>query len=255
MSPTRARAQRVGGPAHGREVRARARRTARRCRPRRAPCRRRRGRGCARSRAWRSASLRAAMRATCGVGSDSIPPGDQPSSRASPAASRCRSSGVRSAGSIQRTLPSRETPSASSPSATRVAAAAACRPARGFRPSPLERRRRRGAARLDKLAGRWQALDQRAAGALGGALEVGEVRPGRLGVDVVGRHRRDAAPVVDAGADQLRQALGLQVGRRLDVHGRPEDQARHGDGPDLLLERGLGAPRPCACRAWRGSSG
>ena len=66
------------------------------------------------------------------------------------------------------------------------------------------------------------------------------MRPGRLRIDVVRRHRRHAAPVVDAGPDQLRQPLGAQVGRRLDVHGRPEDQARHGDGPDLVLQRRLG---------------
>ena len=63
--------------------------------------------------------------------------------------------------------------------------------------------------------------------------------PGRLGVDVVGRDGRHAAPVVDAGADQLRQAVGLQVGRRLDVHGRPQHEARHRDGPGVVLQRRL----------------
>ena len=35
---------------------------------------------------------------------------------------------------------------------------------------------------------------------LGRALQVGQMRPGRLGIDVIGRDRRHAAPVVDAGA-------------------------------------------------------
>ena len=36
---------------------------------------------------------------------------------------------------------------------------------------------------------------------------------------------------------------------------RPEDQARHGDGPQQVVEVGLRRRRPAWCRAWRGSSG
>ena len=56
---------------------------------------------------------------------------------------------------------------------------------------------------------------------------------------MVGRHRRDAAPVVQAGADQARIDAGRQVGRRLDVHVGPEDQPRLGDGPEKVVEVGL----------------
>ena len=44
------------------------------------------------------------------------------------------------------------------------------------------------------------------------------VRPGRLGIDVVGRDRRDAAPVVDAGREQAVERVGIEVRRRLDAH-------------------------------------
>ena len=56
---------------------------------------------------------------------------------------------------------------------------------------------------------------------------------------MVRRHRRDAAPVVDAGANELGQTVWLQVGRRLDVHGRAQDQAGNRDGPGVVLKRRL----------------
>ena len=66
------------------------------------------------------------------------------------------------------------------------------------------------------------------------------MRPGPLGVHMIGRHRRNAAPIIDAGANEARQRVGLQVRRRLDVHGRAEDQPRDGDGPQVLVERWFG---------------
>ena len=74
--------------------------------------------------------------------------------------------------------------------------------------------------------------------ALGG--ERVELRPRPLGIHVVGRDRRDAAPVVDARLDQAAVARLLQVGRRLDRQRVAEDQARDGDGPQQLVERRLG---------------
>ena len=56
---------------------------------------------------------------------------------------------------------------------------------------------------------------------------------------MVGCHRRDATPVVDAGIDQLLVDAGRQVGGRLDVHLGTEDQAGPGDGPAQLVEVGL----------------
>ena len=48
-----------------------------------------------------------------------------------------------------------------------------------------------------------------------------ELGPRRLGVDVVDRHRRDAAPVVDAGVEQAREVVVGEVRRRLHVRRRP----------------------------------
>ena len=96
------RAQPVGRPADGREIRARARRTAPRCRLRPAPRPPRPDRGCAAIAADGRAIARPLNAGDLQLaGSGSSPPGAHPSSRASPAASICRSSGVRSAGSIQ----------------------------------------------------------------------------------------------------------------------------------------------------------
>ena len=75
-----------------------------------------------------------------------------------------------------------------------------------------------------------------------------EMRPRRLGIDVVLRHRRDAAPVVDPRRNQLRQRAGAQIGRRLDVRVRAEEDARDCDGPEQLIQawlrcRGHARPR------------
>ena len=72
--------------------------------------------------------------------------------------------------------------------------------------------------------------------------------PRRLGIDVVDRHRRDAAPVVDPGVEQRGEVLVGQVRRRLQMRPRrTEQEPRDGDRPEELLERGLGRsghPRP-----------
>ncbi len=61
--------------------------------------------------------------------------------------------------------------------------------------------------------------------------------PGPLGVDVVGREGRDAAPVVDAGAEQGTALLEVhQVGRRLEPHLGSEDEAGDRDGGEVLVE-------------------
>ena len=55
--------------------------------------------------------------------------------------------------------------------------------------------------------------------------------PGLLRIDVVGGERRDAAPVVDPGVEQADLLVRVaEVGRRLQVHARPEHHARGGDG-------------------------
>src|SRR5262245_45236233 len=63
-----------------------------------------------------------------------------------------------------------------------------------------------------------QSLDERATGGGGRRLEISEMRPGRLRIDVIGRDWRDAAPIVDTGTQQRGETFGAQVWRRLDVH-------------------------------------
>ena len=65
---------------------------------------------------------------------------------------------------------------------------------------------------------------------------------------MVGRDRRDAAEIVDARVDQLLGSSRSQVGGRLDAHGRAEDDPRHGDGPQMLLDGRLGRPRHARAR-------
>jgi len=79
--------------------------------------------------------------------------------------------------------------------------------------------------------------------AAGLARQMIEMRPGRLGVDMVGGYRRDAAPIVDAGRDQFTSLLATQVRRCLDRHLGAEDQPGDGDRPLELGQvrfRGIG---------------
>ncbi len=66
-----------------------------------------------------------------------------------------------------------------------------------------------------------------------------DCRPGAFGVHVVGCHRRHAAPIVDARAQQCREVLG-QVRGRLQVHLGGEHDPGCGDRPQVLLGRARG---------------
>ena len=107
--------------------------------------------------------------------------------------------------------------------------------------NPLAQRRIKPALACQRV-GRidCEPLGQRLAGRRGLAGKCIEVRPRRLGIDVVLRHRRDAAPVVDPRRDQLWQRTGAQVGRRLDIRLRPKEDAGCGDGPEQFVKAGLG---------------
>jgi len=85
-----------------------------------------------------------------------------------------------------------------------------------------------------------EALAQDEALALGRAPELGDQRPRFLGVDVVEREGRDPAPVVESGRQQARIGARRKIRRRLDVHVRPEDEPRHGEGPEQVVEGWLG---------------
>ena len=84
-----------------------------------------------------------------------------------------------------------------------------------------------------------QARRQRAPGSRGGVCEQRALGPGRLGIDVVGRHGRDAAEVVDAGLEQARELRVREVRRRLYRNLGRHQQARDGDRPEVVLERRL----------------
>src|SRR6266850_2785928 len=85
-----------------------------------------------------------------------------------------------------------------------------------------------------------QALAEDEALTLGRAPELGDQRPRLLGVDVVERERRDAAPVVEPGGQQARVDTRRQIWRRLDVHVRPQDEPRDRQRAQEIVERGLG---------------
>jgi hypothetical protein len=85
-----------------------------------------------------------------------------------------------------------------------------------------------------------KALDQNLACLRGRLRERVERGPWPLGIDVVGRDRRHPAPVVDPRCDKTFERAGLQVGRRLDVHGAAEHDARDRHGPKMLRQLRLG---------------
>ncbi len=71
--------------------------------------------------------------------------------------------------------------------------------------------------------------------------------PRRLGVDVVDRDGRDAAPVVDPRVEQTRKVVVGEVRRGLDVDVRSEDDPRDRDRPEVVVHgrvRMPGHPRP-----------
>ena len=88
-----------------------------------------------------------------------------------------------------------------------------------------------------------ETFGQGLAGGAGRGVQHAQMRPRRFGIDVIGRHRRDAAPVVDAGGDQTAERAGAEIGRRLNVHRRFEDQPRDGDSPQMIVKVGRGGIR------------
>ncbi len=56
---------------------------------------------------------------------------------------------------------------------------------------------------------------------------------------MIGRDRRDAAPVVEPRIDQLLIDARRQIWRRLDIHVGPENQTRRRDGPQQVVEIGF----------------
>ena len=113
------------------------------------------------------------------------------------------------------------------------------------RPSGRDRRRTRGRAEGAAQARARAAASPRA------ALDLG---PRRLGVDMVDRHRRDAAPVVDPASSRRGKSSNARFGGACTCQVGPSRMPRDGDRPEMVVERRLG----CAAMrvpASRGSSG
>src|SRR3989454_11838898 len=85
-----------------------------------------------------------------------------------------------------------------------------------------------------------EALAEDEAHALGGAAQLRDQRPRLLGVDVVGRERRDAAPVVEPRGEEAGVDPRREVRRRLDVHVGSEQEPADGDRAEQGPERRLG---------------
>ena len=104
---------------------------------------------------------------------------------------------------------------------------------------------RRGAsqrsASRDVLGVHGEARREHLAGRLGRGPQPLERGPRPLGVHVVGRDGRDAAPVVDAGVEQRAEVVA-QVRRRLEVHRRaPSTRRAAAIGPQELVGRARSA--------------
>ena len=69
------------------------------------------------------------------------------------------------------------------------------------------------------------------------------VRPRRFRVDVIGRHRRDAAPVVDAGRDQIGRSARAADWAAPGCSSPARTQPRHRDRSTAVVER----PAPARC--------
>ena len=101
------------------------------------------------------------------------------------------------------------------PAAQRSSRASPPRPRAG---APRSRRRGRSTARVGHVLGiDGQARREAQAAGLGRRAQALDIRPRRLRVHVVDRHRRDTAPVVDPRVEQPRELVVAEVRRRLDV--------------------------------------
>ena len=94
-------------------------------------------------------------------------------------------------------------------------------------------------ARFDIFRVDRQALNQVVTGTFGLRSEVIEMRPGCFGIDVVRRHWRHPAPVINTCADRLDEITVIEIGWRLNAHVRAEYQARNGDSPAQFIHRRL----------------
>ena len=112
--------------------------------------------------------------------------------------------------------------------------------------------RRGPGARIARVSGiDRQAMHEQLARVSRALGKLGDRGPRRLRIDVVRSDGRNPAPIIDPSRDEPRIDARRKVGRRLEIHGRTQDQARRGDGPKEVVEIGLGGAR--ALRAGLGA--
>ena len=93
---------------------------------------------------------------------------------------------------------------------------------------------------VDELGVDSQSGLQRVPGLGGGRLEQSELGPRSLGIDVVGRDRRDATPIVDARVEQSWEVSVGEVRRCLQRDAVGQNQPCNGERPEVIIERRLG---------------
>ena len=96
-----------------------------------------------------------------------------------------------------------------------------------------------------------QSPHQRSAPCARARLQPREFGPRGFRVDMIGRDRRNPAPIVDPRLHQPGEVHRRQIGRRLDVHVRPQHQPRRRDRPHQVFEIRL--RRCCHRRAGLGA--
>src|SRR5215469_17425731 len=79
-----------------------------------------------------------------------------------------------------------------------------------------------------------KALEQLLSGCFGAALQIRQVWPRCLGINVVGSKRRDTAPVVNAAFQQALVVILSQIGRCLNVH-VAQQKTRNRNGAEMIL--------------------
>ena len=93
-----------------------------------------------------------------------------------------------------------------------------------------------------------QSMHEQLAGGGGALGKFGDRWPWRLRIDVIRGDRRDPAPIIDPRRDQPRIDARREVGGRLDVHRRTQDEARSGEAPEQIIKIGLRGPGELGAR-------
>ena len=69
--------------------------------------------------------------------------------------------------------------------------------------------------------------------------QVGQVRPGGLRIDKIRSHRGHSTPIIDPCINNLLEHTRREVGWRLNIHRRTENDSCHGNGPEQFIQVGF----------------